>query len=170
MEQNRFQENWVPRVISLLQTYHRSLSPIQTRAWLHPVQFHQSQQWTDAKQRERFFGSSVACNWVKLSSLALALMREKLNRSWISLLEVSLLTYRYIYLFVFVYGICIGCDLDPQLCAQVPVQLTRRLFQWRREKMAPPASPSPSPVAMVWARQGRLQQRYDGCYRLVSGY
>lgn len=35
--------------------------------------------------------------------------------------------------------------------------------------MAPPASPSPSPVAMVWARQGRLQQRYDGCYRLVSG-
>ncbi|AQK57679.1 Nudix hydrolase 13 mitochondrial [Zea mays] len=33
--------------------------------------------------------------------------------------------------------------------------------------MALPASPSP--VAMVWARQGRLQQRYDGCYRLVSG-
>ncbi|KAG0530062.1 hypothetical protein BDA96_05G152200 [Sorghum bicolor] len=37
--------------------------------------------------------------------------------------------------------------------------------------MAPPASSSPSPLtpAMVCARQGRLRQRYEGCYRLVSG-
>lgn len=36
--------------------------------------------------------------------------------------------------------------------------------------MAPAASsPSPSMATMVCARQGRLRQRYEGCYRLVSG-
>ncbi|CAL4980950.1 unnamed protein product [Urochloa decumbens] len=66
-------------------------------------------------------------------------MKESLNRSWICLLEVLL-------------------------------QLTRRLFLWtRREKMAPPAAAAPSTTTMVCARQGRLRQRYEGCYRLVSG-
>ncbi|CAN6363067.1 unnamed protein product [Urochloa humidicola] len=66
-------------------------------------------------------------------------MKESLTRSWICLLEVLL-------------------------------QLTRRLFLWtRREKMAPPAAAAPSTTTMVCARQGRLRQRYEGCYRLVSG-
>ncbi|TKW01028.1 hypothetical protein SEVIR_8G150300v4 [Setaria viridis] len=67
-------------------------------------------------------------------------MKESLNRSWICLLEVL-------------------------------VQLTKRLFLWtRREKMAPPAvAAAPSTTTMVCARQGRLHQRYEGCYRLVSG-
>ncbi|PVH34328.1 hypothetical protein PAHAL_8G196000 [Panicum hallii] len=66
-------------------------------------------------------------------------MKESLNRSWICLFEVL-------------------------------VQLARRLFLWaRREKMAPPAVAAPTTTAMVCARQGRLRQRYEGCYRLVSG-
>ncbi|KAF8694204.1 hypothetical protein HU200_038331 [Digitaria exilis] len=35
--------------------------------------------------------------------------------------------------------------------------------------MAPPAVAAPSATTMVCARQGRLRQRYEGCYRLVSG-
>jgi len=36
--------------------------------------------------------------------------------------------------------------------------------------MAPPAVAAPPPTtSMVCARQGRLRQRYEGCYRLVSG-
>ncbi|PUZ45075.1 hypothetical protein GQ55_8G191200 [Panicum hallii var. hallii] len=35
--------------------------------------------------------------------------------------------------------------------------------------MAPPAVAASTTTAMVCARQGRLQQRYEGCYRLVSG-
>ncbi|KAG2562426.1 hypothetical protein PVAP13_8KG261903 [Panicum virgatum] len=66
-------------------------------------------------------------------------MKDSLHRSWICLFEVL-------------------------------AQLARRLFLWaRREKMAPPAVAAAPTTTMVCARQGRLRQRYEGCYRLVSG-
>uniref|UniRef100_A0A0E0BJR3 Nudix hydrolase domain-containing protein n=1 Tax=Oryza glumipatula TaxID=40148 RepID=A0A0E0BJR3_9ORYZ len=48
---------------------------------------------------------------------------------------------------------------------EVIVQI-RKLFFSSKEKMAPSSPPA---MNMACARQGRLRQRYEGCYRLVSG-
>ncbi|KAL5203825.1 hypothetical protein ABZP36_008696 [Zizania latifolia] len=51
---------------------------------------------------------------------------------------------------------------------EIIVQI-RKLFFSGKEKMAA-SSPAPAPaVNVACARQGRLRQRYEGCYRLVSG-
>uniref|UniRef100_A0A0D9XSN9 Nudix hydrolase domain-containing protein n=2 Tax=Leersia perrieri TaxID=77586 RepID=A0A0D9XSN9_9ORYZ len=48
---------------------------------------------------------------------------------------------------------------------EVIVQISKLFFS-SKEKMAPSSPPARN---MACARQGRLRQRYEGCYRLVSG-
>ncbi|KAG8089913.1 hypothetical protein GUJ93_ZPchr0011g28468 [Zizania palustris] len=53
---------------------------------------------------------------------------------------------------------------------EVIVQIRKLLFSGKEKMAAASPAPAPAPaVNVACARQGRLRQRYEGCYRLVSG-